>query len=82
MLNLPDVLRLQAHSDETGGQVSEAGQVGDHAERERRSEGPGAVKNPVEETMSKDLHSLRIPDGLFAVMLNALQIVNGDGAGA
>ncbi len=66
------MLRLQAHTDEAGGEVSEAGEAGEQAECDRRSERTGAVKNSVEKTVGEDLYSLGVADGLLAIVLDTL----------
>ena len=77
-LGLGDMLGLQAHSDETCGHVSEAGEAGDHAEDEWRLEWAVAEQDTVEHAVSEDLDALGFAYGSFAVVLDSFEVVNGD----
>ena len=74
-----NVLGLQAEADEAGGEVLEAGDAGEDAQCERHRDRAGVVQDAVEDAVSKDLEGLRAMDGLFAVVLDLLQVVRGEG---
>src|SRR5258708_5262016 len=80
-LDFLDVLGLHAHADEASGEVLEAGNLCDDAEREGWGDGAGALKGAGEDAVGEDLYSLCVSHGAFAVVLDSLQVVYGGAAG-
>ena len=76
-----DVLRLQAESDETGGEALEAGDVGEDAQRERHRDRAGVAEDAVEDAVGEDLERLGAANGLFAVVLDLLQMMQRERVG-
>lgn len=77
-LSLADVFGLQAHSDESGGEVSEAGEAEDCAEDEWRFEWAVAIQDVTEHAVGEDLESLSVAYGSFPVVLDSFEVVNCD----
>ena len=75
------MLGLEPHADETSGEFLEAGERCEDAKGEWRGDGAGVLKSAGEDAVGEDLHSLRVADGGFAVVLDSLQIVYGGAAG-
>jgi len=74
------VFGLQAHSDETRCEVSEAGEADDYAEDEWWLEWAFAAQDMSEHSVGEDLEALGVAYGAFAIVLDSFEVVNGDGA--
>ena len=81
-LDVLDVLRLDAHSDEASDELRDAGNVGEDAQGQRRCDGGGAPEDAPEDAMGEDLYTLCVADGVLTVVLDGVEIVFGEGAGA
>ena len=76
------MLGLEAHADEAAGEVFEAGDVGEDAEQEWRGDGAGALEDAVEDAVGEDLDALGVVYGSLAVVLDVVEMVDGEGVGA
>ena len=74
------MLGLQTHSDETRCKGSETGKADDCAKDKGRLEWAVTMQNMTEHAVGEDLEALGVAYGTFAVVLDSLQIVNGDRA--
>ena len=77
-----NVFGPEAHADDAAGELLEAGDAGEDAERERSIEGPGIVQDAVDDLVGAGLQALRAQDGGLALGLNRVEMVAGEGAGA
>jgi hypothetical protein len=77
-----DVLGLEAEADDAGGEVLEAGDPGEDAQGERRSDRAGVVQHAVEHLVGEGLEALGAADGGLAVGLDVAEVPVGEGAGA
>ena len=77
-----DVLGLEAHADEASGEVLEAGDVGEDAEQEWRGDRAAALEDAYEHAVGEDLDALRVVHHAFAVVLDLVEMMDGEGVGA
>jgi hypothetical protein len=72
------MFRLHTHANEAGGEVRKSGQTGEEAQSQCGLNRSGIAKDPVENAVREDLHTLCLVNRSLTVPLDLLEVFGGE----